>query len=94
MIADYYVRRDCVSYIHVFNIVSMRERCFLYPCTEKGRADVILSWWMGRKVPFPDTVACIYGLYKSEERRRGAQKAFCDWVSPIKMKIILKMKIY
>jgi len=49
---------------------------------------------MGRKVPFPDIVACIYGPYKSGERRRGAQKALCDWVSPIKMKIILKMKIY
>lgn len=28
---------------------------------EKKRPDVILSRWTGRKVPFPDNVACIYG---------------------------------
>jgi len=37
MIAGYYVRRvDCVSYIHVFNIVSMREWRFYTPARKKG----------------------------------------------------------
>lgn len=78
MIARYYIHRDCVFVFmyssHTDTLVSMKEYG-AFPFSPRGERttgrDFVLVNGSCRKVPFPDTVAYIYGPYMFRDGKRG-----------------------